>query len=66
MSADKSTPTPEANSDNEPGGTKSSPRKPYHPPRLTIYGSIQKLTNTTTRGTKQDGGKITMHKRTCL
>ena len=29
-------------------------RKPYHPPRLTVYGSIQKLTSGTT-GPKSDG-----------
>jgi len=52
--------------DKETGGTNALPRKPYQPPKLTIYGSIQKLTNTTTRGTKADFGNPPMNLRVCL
>lgn len=66
MNADKSTGMPEMNSRKETGGTNATSRKPYQPPRLTIYGSIQKLTNATSRGTLGDFGPTGMNMRTCL
>lgn len=48
----------------EESGEPDAPRrKPYHPPSLTVYGSIQKLTNATTQGTIGDKGSMM---RTCL
>ncbi len=66
MSADKPNPGPDTGAHKETSGTDASLRKPYVPPRLTIYGSIQKLTNTTSMGTKGDGGAVGMNMRTCL
>lgn len=66
MSADKPNAGPETSPRKETGGTDASPRKPYQPPKLTIYGSIQKLTNTTSQGNKTDGGAVGMNMRTCL
>jgi len=66
MNADKSTGMPEMNSRKETAGKNATSRKPYQPPRLTVYGSIQKLTNATSKGTLVDAGRTGMNMRTCL
>jgi len=67
MSTDKSTASPEIGARKKTGGTNASPRKPYQPPKLTVYGSIQKLTNATSMGASNDsGGTGTRKMRTCL
>ncbi len=66
MSTDKSTHLPEMASGKASSGTTTSSRKPYQSPRLTVYGSIQKLTNTISSGKKMDGGGMSMNMRTCL
>jgi len=44
------------------GSASRSVRKPYRSPKLTAYGSVQKLTNATTVGAKSDGGPSGMVK----
>ncbi len=66
MSADKLTEIPEENSSKDTIATSTAPRKPYQAPQLTLYGSIQKLTNTTSKGAKVDGGSKPKNMRTCL
>lgn len=66
MIADESTDKPETNPPADSGGTNTATRKPYRRPQLTVYGSIQKLTNTTSQGAKGDGGSAPMNMRTCL
>ena len=66
MNAHKTTGMPEMSSRKETREAKVTARKPYKPPRLTIYGSIQKLTNATSKGTINDFGPTGMNMRTCL
>ncbi|HYH06509.1 MAG TPA: lasso RiPP family leader peptide-containing protein [Thermoanaerobaculia bacterium] len=42
----------------------AAPKRPYHPPRLTVYGNIRDLTREGGRNNDKDGGNNARNNRT--